>query len=116
MGVRSVETDGVEHLTNAANAGGVLVAPNHSTHYDSNALYVAADRLNQPLYFMTAWQVFAMSSRWQRFLLQRVGCFSVDRESNDRRAMNEAVRVLRHEPQSAGDFSRGATSTTPTIA
>ncbi len=107
QGIVAVETRGEAHLLQAAKQGGVLLAPNHSTHYDSNALYTAADGLGLPLYFMTAWQVFAMSTAWQRFLMQRVGCFSVDRESNDRKAMTEAVRVLREKSYPLVIFPEG---------
>ncbi len=91
-----VETRGQEHVQRAVSAGaGVLITPNHSAHYDSNALYVAADSFDQPLYFMTAWQVFAMSSAWERWAMQRLGCFSIDRESNDRQAYRQAMEILR---------------------
>ena len=60
----SIEAIGLEHLENARAAGhGILICPNHSAHYDSAALYAAADQIGQPLYFMTAWQVFSMSKR-----------------------------------------------------
>ena len=83
----SIEAIGIEHLENARAAGhGILICPNHSAHYDSAALYAAAGQIGQPLYFMPAWQVFAMSKRWDRWLMQRMGCFSIDRESTDRTA------------------------------
>ena len=90
-----ISVDGAEHLCDAVAAGhGVLISPNHSAHYDSAALYVAADGLNLPLYFMTAWQVFAMSSGFERFAMQRLGCFSIDREATDRQAYKQAVEIL----------------------
>ena len=66
-----------------------MITPNHSAHYDSAALYIAADRIDTPLYFMTAWQVFAMSRGYQRWAMQRLGCFTIDRESNDRQAFKQ---------------------------
>jgi 1-acyl-sn-glycerol-3-phosphate acyltransferase len=60
-------------------------------------LYLAADQADTPLYFMTAWQVFSMSTPWERYLMQRLGCFSVDRESSDRQAYKQAVEILRTE-------------------
>lgn len=77
---------------------GILITPNHAAHYDSSALYLAADQLKTPLYFMTAWQVFGMANAWEQFLMQRLGCFSVDRESTDRVAYKRAVSILRQEP------------------
>ncbi|QDU94160.1 lysophospholipid acyltransferase family protein [Lignipirellula cremea] len=92
-----IDVQGGEHLTAALQSGaGVMITPNHSAHYDSAALYIAADRLNTPLYFMTAWQVFAMSSSFERLAMQRLGCFSIDRESNDRQAFKTAIDLLQH--------------------
>lgn len=94
--VQAVEVRGGEHLRGAIDSGaGVLVCPNHSVHYDSAALYLAADQVNAPLYFMTAWQVFGMSRIWERWFMQRIGCFSIDRESNDLKAFKQAVSILR---------------------
>src|SRR5690606_13502336 len=90
--ITRVEAVGAKRLKEALAAGaGVLIAPNHSAHYDSAALYIAADRVDVPLHFMTAWQVFAMSSRFERCAMQRLGCFSVDREAVDRQAFKQAV-------------------------
>lgn len=97
VGQRIVGLDvrGMEKVKAAADAGdGVLIVPNHSTHYDSAALYLAADTVDQPLYFMTAWQVFAMSGWFDRWALQKLGCFSVDRERNDRHAFKTATEIL----------------------
>ena len=106
--VVEVDTDGIEHLQDAMTAGkGVLIAPNHSVHYDSAALYVAADRIDVPLYFMTAWQVFAMSSHFERWAMQRLGCFSIDRESTDKSAFKQAVTILKEEPYPLVIFPEG---------
>ena len=56
---------------------------------------------------MTAWQVFEMSSRFDRWLMQRLGCFSVDRESNDRQAYKKAVEILRQKPYPLVIFPEG---------
>jgi 1-acyl-sn-glycerol-3-phosphate acyltransferase len=85
----------------------VLITPNHSAHYDSAALYIAADRVDLPLYFMTAWQVFGMSSRFDQWAMQRLGCFSIDREGVDRQAFKQAVRVLQNESYPLVIFPEG---------
>jgi 1-acyl-sn-glycerol-3-phosphate acyltransferase len=106
--IESIEVRGGEHLQRAAAAGhGMLLTPNHSAHYDSAALYIACDRLQQPLYFMTAWQVFAMSSRFEVWAMQRLGCFSIDRESNDRKALKQAIDVLANQPHPLVIFPEG---------
>lgn len=106
--IARVDVEGGEHLQQAVRAGqGVLITPNHSTHYDSAALYIAADRVDVPLYFMTAWQVFAMSSRFETFAMQRLGCFSIDRESTDRQAFKKAIEVLQTQPHPLVIFPEG---------
>ena len=103
-----IKSKGLKHLRDAVTAGhGVLIAPNHSAHYDSAALYAAADEIDQPLYFMTAWQVFAMSSRFERWAMQRLGCFSIDRESTDKTAFKQAVAILKEEPHPLVIFPEG---------
>lgn len=106
--IESIEVRGGEHVRRAAAAGhGMLITPNHSAHYDSAALYIACDQLQQPLYFMTAWQVFAMSNRFEVWAMQRLGCFSIDRESNDRKALKQAIDVLTTAPNPLVIFPEG---------
>ena len=106
--IRDISVHGSHHLQRCLDEGqGILLTPNHAAHYDSAALYLAADQIPTPLYFMTAWQVFGMSSRWDRFLMQRLGCFSIDRESTDRRAFKQAVHILRNCPQPLVIFPEG---------
>jgi 1-acyl-sn-glycerol-3-phosphate acyltransferase len=94
-GLSQVELHGAEHLQNAMAAGhGVLITPNHSTHADPYALQEVSDRLRSPFYFMTAWQVFAMTHRIGRRVLQHHGSFSINREDHDLRAYRQAVRIL----------------------
>lgn len=103
-----VAATGLEHVAAAARGGaGVLITPNHSAHYDSAALYIAADRIDLPLYFLTAWQVFAMASRFECWAMQRLGCFSIDRESIDRQAFKQAVEILKREPYPLVIFPEG---------
>ena len=94
-----IEPLNIEVVKEAVDAGqGVLITPNHSAHYDAPALYAAFDSLRQPLSFMTAWQVFAMSSRFECWMMQRLGCFSIDREGTDRQAFKQAVSILQEQP------------------
>src|SRR5687768_498089 len=103
-----IDATGLEHVQQPVKANkGVLITPNHSAHYDSAALYAAADKISQPLYFMTAWQVFAMSSRFECWMMQRLGCFSIDRESTDRQAFKQAIKVLQEEPHPLVIFPEG---------
>jgi 1-acyl-sn-glycerol-3-phosphate acyltransferase len=103
-----IRAQGVEHLERSLAVGyGVLITPNHSAHYDWAALYSVADQIRQPLYFLTAWQVFSTSSRFHRWLMQRIGCFSIDRENSDRQAYRKATQILREEPHPLVIFPEG---------
>ncbi|MCA9204848.1 MAG: 1-acyl-sn-glycerol-3-phosphate acyltransferase [Planctomycetales bacterium] len=107
---RIVEVDfhGVDILRREIDAGhGVLITPNHAVHYDSAALYLAADQVDLPLYFMVAWQVFSMSSTFECWFMQRIGCFSVNREATDRQAMKQAIHILQNEPYPLVIFPEG---------
>ncbi len=103
-----IQCDNIEKVQRLVAEGkGVLITPNHSAHYDSAALYVAADRIRQPLYFMAAWQVFAMSNRFERWAMQKMGCFSINREGNDRQAFKQATGILRGESHPLVIFPEG---------
>ena len=86
---------------------GVLVCSNHAFHFDSAVLYLAADHIDTPVHFMTAWQVFAMSRWWERWCMQRLGCFSVNREGHDRAALKQAVAILTSSPYPLVIFPEG---------
>lgn len=106
--VTEIASRGIEHVTRAVAEGkGVLIAPNHSAHYDSAALYAAADEVDLPLHFMVAWQVFGTSSPLECWAMQRLGCFSIDRESVDRQAFKQAVQILSGGPYPLVIFPEG---------
>jgi 1-acyl-sn-glycerol-3-phosphate acyltransferase len=86
---------------------GTLITPNHSFHYDSNLLYEVGYRVKRPFHFLTAWQVFAMSSRFQQLSMQLHGCFSIDRESTDLSAFRASVEILRDSPYPLVVFPEG---------
>ena len=94
--IQNVDLHGLEHLQSAVASGaGVLVTPNHSFHYDSYVLGHAAHEVARPFHIMAAWQVFAAATSFQRFVMQRSGIFSIDRESADLGAFKRAVEILR---------------------
>lgn len=89
------EVQGIEPLRRLLDENaGVLITPNHSFHYDSFVLLEASHIVGRPFHFMTAWQVFAMSTRLERWWMQKHGCFSIDRESNDLQAYRQAKSIL----------------------
>ena len=106
--IHTINAEGLEHLQKTISAKhGILLTPNHSFHWDSYCLIAAAERLRLPFYIMTAWQVFATSSWFDRHSMQRCGCFSVDREGTDTQAIKTAVDVLQNREHPLVIFPEG---------
>src|SRR5262249_47089697 len=98
-GLQAVTVEGLEHLRCAVEQNhGVLITPNHAGHADAFILLAAADQLGRPCCYMVAWQVLQLFSFAGRWILQRHGCFSVDREGHDVRAFRKAVEVVACSP------------------
>src|SRR5215475_3166259 len=108
QGIVQVDVGGIEHVQQAlAGGAGVLVTPNHSFHYDSYVLIEASHRVGVPFHFLTAWQVFAMSKWHEQIMLQRHGCFSINREAADLAAFKTAVEILRAAKEPLVVFPEG---------
>ncbi len=98
-GLYEVEVRGLESLRAAiARGDGVLIATNHPANPDPFVFLQVADRLHCPFYYMAAWQVFQREGWLGRRVLARHGCFSVNREHHDYRAVRQAVDILQHRP------------------
>jgi len=103
-----VEVRGLENLRGALQRGcGVLIAPNHSAHADCHALLRASEEAECPFHFMVAWQVFQRGNWIRRMALRHYGCFSVDREGTDHRAVRQAVEILQSSPHPLVIFPEG---------
>jgi 1-acyl-sn-glycerol-3-phosphate acyltransferase len=106
--ITDIQIEQIENLQTAIDTGqGVLIAPNHSFHWDSYCLLTVADRLRTPFYVMTAWQVFSQSSRFECESMQRCGCFSVDRENTDIQSMKTAMDILQNRKEPLVVFPEG---------
>ncbi|MCB1244333.1 MAG: lysophospholipid acyltransferase family protein [Verrucomicrobiales bacterium] len=94
FGVTEVEFLGLERLADSLAEGhGILVAPNHSHPADP---FIAAGlglRVGRPVHLMATRHIFEESAL-QRFLLTRVGNFSVSREGTDFRAIRCAENII----------------------
>jgi 1-acyl-sn-glycerol-3-phosphate acyltransferase len=105
-----VELDigGIEHVQQALQSGaGVMIAPNHSFHYDSYVVIEASHRVGRPFHYLSAWQVFAMSKWFEQKVLQWHGCFSINREGADLAAFKTAVELLKESPHPLVIFPEG---------
>jgi len=108
QGIAHVEVQGLNYVQQSLEAKqGVLIAPNHSFHYDSYCLLEAAAPLKIPFYIMSAWQVFALSRWWDRISMQRCGVFSVDREGTDMVALKTAIDILQNRSYPLVVFPEG---------
>jgi 1-acyl-sn-glycerol-3-phosphate acyltransferase len=93
-GVTSWEFRGLDRLRASLDAGsGVLLASNHSRPCDPSMMGLLSKEIGRPFHAMASWHLF-LQGRVQRFLLQRVGAFSVYREGMDRESLKCAIRVL----------------------
>lgn len=72
----------------------VLVTPNHADHADPSLLVHIGRKLGAAFHFMAAREGFERS-RLIRFVLQRSGAFSVDREGADLASIKTAIKILR---------------------
>jgi 1-acyl-sn-glycerol-3-phosphate acyltransferase len=92
-GIVGVECRHVERLRASIAAGhGIMLAPNHCRPCDPLVLGPLSVEIDRPFYVVASWHVF-MQSRWQRFLLPRLGVFSIYREGSDREALKVAMNL-----------------------
>ncbi|MEM9479256.1 MAG: 1-acyl-sn-glycerol-3-phosphate acyltransferase [Verrucomicrobiota bacterium] len=72
----------------------VLFIPNHSTQSDPYLMMEVQRQLGVPSCFMAAYDVFLDNGPFRAWVMQQIGCFSVDRDSSDSRAMKAALEVM----------------------
>ena len=93
-GITAVECSGVEKLRASLNAGhGIMIVANHCRPCDPMVLEYLAAEAGRPFHIIASWHVF-MSNRIQRFLLPRMGGFSVYREGMDRESLKCAIKTV----------------------
>jgi 1-acyl-sn-glycerol-3-phosphate acyltransferase len=111
-GIESVECRGTEHLQRSLAAGhGILLTANHCRPCDPMTLGRLSLSVRQPFFVMASWHLF-MQSRFQTWLLPRIGAFSVYREGLDREALKTAIGILNEAGRPLVLFPEGAVSRT----
>ncbi len=94
FGVTSFECRGLERFKASLTAGaGIILAANHSRLADPMAVGYLAGQAKTELFTMASWHLF-MEGAYRRFLIRRMGAFSVYREGTDRQAVNQAIDIL----------------------
>jgi 1-acyl-sn-glycerol-3-phosphate acyltransferase len=109
-GITRTEVRGAEKLAPLVSAGhGILLAPNHSRMSDALVLQHLSRELRQPFFIMASSHLFR-GSRFQAFMLRRLGAFSVNREGVDREAVQYAIEILSSGKRPLVIFPEGALS------
>ena len=94
FGIAAVECIGADKLRASLAAGhGVMLVGNHSRPCDPLVLDTLAREVGRPMYVIASWHLF-MASKVKRFLLPRIGCFSVYREGMDRESLKCAINTV----------------------
>lgn len=109
-GVHSIETRDAEKMKESVDAGhGVLVAPNHSRLSDPLNFGGLVDTIGRPMHALASWHLFKKD--WvSRFMLRRIGAFSLYREGADRKALETAIDILVKGHRPLVVFPEGAVS------
>jgi len=90
--IRRFEIEGGGILNDLIDRGdGILIAPNHSDHADAALMYEFGRSIGHPFYFMATHGIFRGVNR---YVLPRIGCFPVDREGTDKRALRKSMEIL----------------------
>lgn len=107
-GVYSVESRHVERLRASLAAGNsIVLAPNHCRFADPMVLGAMALEANCYLFAMASWHLFKQS-KFQQFMIRRMGAFSIYREGNDRQAIDTAIDILVSKKRPLIMFPEGA--------
>jgi 1-acyl-sn-glycerol-3-phosphate acyltransferase len=107
-GVCSVESRHVERLRASLSAGNsIMLAPNHCRFADPMVLGTMALEANCYLFAMASWHLFKQS-KFQQFMIRRMGAFSIYREGNDRQAIDTAIDILVSKKRPLIMFPEGA--------
>lgn len=108
FGVHSVECRHAERLQASLAAGhSIVVAPNHCRLSDPLVLGILAKESNCNMFAMASWHLF--NQGWyQRFMIRRMGAFSIFREGNDRQAIDTAINILVERERPLIMFPEGA--------
>lgn len=108
--VESVEVRGAERLkASFAEDRGVILAANHSRLADPMVMGELTTVTGRNLFAMASWHLFKEGAI-QRFMIRRMGAFSVYREGNDRQAVSQAIDILVENKRPLLIFPEGAVS------
>jgi 1-acyl-sn-glycerol-3-phosphate acyltransferase len=111
-GIESYELRGMDLIRESFAAGnGVLLAPNHSRPCDPMVMGLVNPAIGRATYTMASWHLF-MEGAIQRFVIRRIGGFSVYREGMDRESLKAANQILIEGKRPLVIFSEGIVTRT----
>lgn len=111
-GVEQLQCEGLDRIQQSVAAGhSVILAPNHCRPADPLVVTEICRRAGVMPYSMASWHMFAQG-RFQRFLLRRVGAFSVYREGLDRQALQAGIEILQQPRRPLVIFPEGVITRT----
>lgn len=84
----------------------ILFTPNHPTRTDPQLFGEIVGRLGTSSSFMAAYDIF-LESKLQAWFMQKNGCFSIDREGNDRKSLSTAIDILKKGDMALTIFPEG---------
>ncbi len=114
--MRNITAEGVDRVRELAKEGhSILIAPNHADHADPHVLLHIGSRQRLRFHFMAAREGFE-THPLNSFVLQRLGAFSVDRDSVAFTAIKTALDILRKARFPLVIFTRGANLPSPRAA
>lgn len=94
--VKSVECVGLDKIRKLASdkKNRLLFISNHPTHSDSQVIMEVYRQMGVSSNFMAAYDLFFRQSKFNRWVMQKAGSFSVDREGFNTESIKEAVNTL----------------------
>jgi len=105
--VCEVNIEGAQKLKEYVQKGhAVLVTPNHSDHADPGLMIEVGRRFGIAFHFMAAREGFEAGAL-NRFVLQRGGAFSINREGGDVMAIKTAIKILEERKHPLVIFPEG---------
>jgi 1-acyl-sn-glycerol-3-phosphate acyltransferase len=111
-GIHSSEVAGSERLAASLRAGhGILLVPNHPRPSDPMALGLITRAVRHRFYVMASAHLF-LQSRFQTWLLPRIGAFSVYREGMDRESLKTGIDILANARRPLAVFAEGVVTRT----
>ncbi len=111
-GVVDHECRGLDHFRESLDRGdGILLAPNHCRYADPLVLGWPAREAKTHLYAMASWHLFN-KSRFDSFAIQKMGAFSINRETADRQSLETAIQILADAERPLILFPEGTTNRT----